>query len=208
MSDPQTIADRLKLARIAAGFGTMSAAAEHFEWKTSTYAGHENGSRGIKNADLEKYAEAFGVRAGWLLTGKAERTAQPRASTPAQPGIAEAAVAPFHGRTDGERRAIIALAEQCNPRPRNPVLYRATRHIPGLSVLKGDVLVMDVRPTPREGQTVIVQVEHERGEVETHPGTFRGDSVSPIYGEQDYSGASAVTIMGTIALTLRLPSPA
>lgn len=40
--------DRLQEARKRAGFDSPTAAAEHFGWGYSTYAGHENGSRGLK----------------------------------------------------------------------------------------------------------------------------------------------------------------
>lgn len=62
-------ADRLKLARERAGFETAADAARRFGWRTSTYAGHENGSRGIKPGVGEDYARAFRVPVGWLMYG-------------------------------------------------------------------------------------------------------------------------------------------
>ncbi|MDO6485814.1 helix-turn-helix transcriptional regulator [Shimia thalassica] len=54
-----TIPNRLKEARIAAGFRSAREAADSFGWTGSTYAAHENGTRGIKPSDIEKYARAF-----------------------------------------------------------------------------------------------------------------------------------------------------
>ncbi|UWQ30904.1 helix-turn-helix domain-containing protein [Leisingera sp. M523] len=53
------IADRLRDARIAAGFRSAAEAATSFGWTGSTYAAHENGTRGCKPADIKKYADAF-----------------------------------------------------------------------------------------------------------------------------------------------------
>lgn len=62
-------ADRLKQARIAAGFSTAREAVERFGWTGSTYYGHENGRRGIPAKKLALYARAFNVSAAWLLSG-------------------------------------------------------------------------------------------------------------------------------------------
>lgn len=62
-------AKRLEAARTARGFKTSKEAATYFGWSYDTYAQHENGTRGIIRA-AEKYAKAFRVSAGWLLTGE------------------------------------------------------------------------------------------------------------------------------------------
>ncbi len=64
-----TIHERLKSARIRAGFGSAAAAAEGFGWPVGTYCGHENGSRGIRLAVAERYAQAFRVSDVWLVNG-------------------------------------------------------------------------------------------------------------------------------------------
>lgn len=61
--------DRLKKARADAGFESAAEAAERFGWKYSTYAGHENGSRGYDIEAAERYAQAFRVRPEWLAFG-------------------------------------------------------------------------------------------------------------------------------------------
>lgn len=72
-----TMAGRLKLARQQAGFKTATAAIDHFLWNPSSYRAHENGQNNYKIKDAQKYAEAYGVLAVWLLIG--EETSQKKA---------------------------------------------------------------------------------------------------------------------------------
>lgn len=62
-------AKRLEQARIARGFKEAKAAATYFGWKYDSYAQHENGTRGITRA-ASRYAKAYRVSEGWLLTGE------------------------------------------------------------------------------------------------------------------------------------------
>lgn len=66
----EQMADRLRQARENAGFAKAADACEAFGFKYSTYAGHENGSRGIRADALQRYAKDFGVSVEWLMTGK------------------------------------------------------------------------------------------------------------------------------------------
>ncbi|NVM42806.1 helix-turn-helix domain-containing protein [Ochrobactrum intermedium] len=69
-----TQGERLMQAREAAGFRSAREAAEHFGWGYSTYASHENGQRGIRLDAARKYARAFKVNIGWLMTGNENKT--------------------------------------------------------------------------------------------------------------------------------------
>lgn len=62
--------DRLRRARLAAGFETGTDAARKFHWHVSSYLAHENGQNGIRIKPAQKYARAFNVSASWLLTGE------------------------------------------------------------------------------------------------------------------------------------------
>lgn len=62
--------DRLKRARLAAGFRTSRAATTRFGWPQGTYLGHEAGTRRIPEAALARYAKAFEVPEEWLATGE------------------------------------------------------------------------------------------------------------------------------------------
>jgi hypothetical protein len=66
MADP---AERLRIARLRAGYETGKEAAEALGFPVSTYLGHENGSRGISAKKAEIYARKYKVREQWLLYG-------------------------------------------------------------------------------------------------------------------------------------------
>lgn len=66
MTDP---AERLRIARLRAGYETGKDAAEALGIPVSTYLGHENGSRGITAKQAEVYARKYKVREQWLLYG-------------------------------------------------------------------------------------------------------------------------------------------
>jgi len=71
-----SVRQRLKDARVRAGFSSALDAVRQFGWIQSTYLGHENGSRGIKAAMARQYAKAFGISLDWLLLGKATSAAE------------------------------------------------------------------------------------------------------------------------------------
>jgi SOS-response transcriptional repressor LexA len=61
--------ERLRQARIAAGFKTAKQATDRFNWNYVTYQQHEKGTRGLQRA-ATKYAKKLGVSPAWLLTGE------------------------------------------------------------------------------------------------------------------------------------------
>lgn len=69
LHDDEARANRLKQARIDAGYDSVKDAAEALGVGYPTYAGHENGSRGIKNDAAKRYARKFKVSTSWLLFG-------------------------------------------------------------------------------------------------------------------------------------------
>jgi transcriptional regulator with XRE-family HTH domain len=66
MTDP---AERLRIARLRAGFSTGKEAAEAMGFPVSTYLAHENGSRGYPASKAATYARKFKVPEVWLLYG-------------------------------------------------------------------------------------------------------------------------------------------
>ena len=56
-------------ARQRAGYDNPTDAARAFGFNEVTYRSHENGTRGLRRDSAERYAKAFKVKAGWLLTG-------------------------------------------------------------------------------------------------------------------------------------------
>jgi phage repressor protein C with HTH and peptisase S24 domain len=68
-TSPSFQGERLKKAREAAGYETAQAAADRFGWNYDTYIQHERGQRGLSRS-ANRYALAYKVSAGWLLTGE------------------------------------------------------------------------------------------------------------------------------------------
>lgn len=64
--------DRLRAARKAAGYGTAKEAAEAFGWNKNTVTSNENGNRTFSRESAQRYAAAYRVDLGWLLTGKGD----------------------------------------------------------------------------------------------------------------------------------------
>jgi hypothetical protein len=77
-------ADRLRQARIDAGFDDIGEAAARLGVPYATYACHENGTRGFRPDTAVLYARTFKVDLEWLLTG---RKAPPAANVPQSGGI-------------------------------------------------------------------------------------------------------------------------
>ncbi len=71
-----SMSDRLKKARVSAGFYKASDAITKFGWKASTYRAHESRQNQFDAATALNYARAYGVNAGWLLTGEGEMAAR------------------------------------------------------------------------------------------------------------------------------------
>jgi hypothetical protein len=71
-----SMSDRLKKARVSAGFYKASDAITKFGWKASTYRAHESRQNQFDAATALNYARAYGVNAGWLLTGEGEMSAR------------------------------------------------------------------------------------------------------------------------------------
>lgn len=68
MEDIAQIGNRLRQARVYAGFQTATEAAKSLGIKYPTYAAHENGSRGVVRA-AQKYARRYRVSLDWLIRG-------------------------------------------------------------------------------------------------------------------------------------------
>ena len=62
--------ERLRNARIAAGFASATDAIDYCKWKGSTYRAHENGQNNFNVEYATKYGKAYGVSASWLLLGE------------------------------------------------------------------------------------------------------------------------------------------
>ena len=62
-------ADRLRAARIAAGYRTAKAFAEKHGIPEATYSQHETGTRGLRLGVAKNYCTLLDINVNWLLTG-------------------------------------------------------------------------------------------------------------------------------------------
>lgn len=62
--------ERLRQARIEAGYSSARSAAIAHGWGVSTYTAHENGQNDYNHETAEIYAKAFKTKPEWLLLGK------------------------------------------------------------------------------------------------------------------------------------------
>lgn len=70
--------ERLRAARLAAGYASTSDAARAMGLAVSTYTNHENGTAGLSRSG-DRYARFFGVNYEWLMTGKGQMKDAPAA---------------------------------------------------------------------------------------------------------------------------------
>lgn len=80
-SDKPDQAKRLIQARELRGFDTAAAACKFFGWVYDSYIQHERGERGLARA-AKRYAKAYKVSEGWLLTGDGEPVQHERGVIP------------------------------------------------------------------------------------------------------------------------------
>jgi phage repressor protein C with HTH and peptisase S24 domain len=66
MTRPQ---DRLRRARLDAGYASAADAARAFGWNVNTYSSNENGNAPFSKTASVRYARAFRVELDWLVTG-------------------------------------------------------------------------------------------------------------------------------------------
>lgn len=88
-------AERLKRARLAAGYAKAADFQSAFSLNQSTYSHHEKGTRSITLKMAAKYAGLLkNVTAGWILTGEGEepKVLPPKSSRGKRPGSVNAKV--------------------------------------------------------------------------------------------------------------------
>lgn len=69
-SAKEQIAQRLRRARIAAGYRTQTEFSDKNGISQSTYHTHESGTKGLKRDIAQTYARILRIRLAWLLTGE------------------------------------------------------------------------------------------------------------------------------------------
>lgn len=166
--------DRLREARIKAGFSSPADAAEAFGWNKNTYKSHEYGVRGFSVESAKRYARAFKVSPSWLLTAEEGKAlSQPFVETASVPvvGVVQAgAWLESDGPWEGEEESIPVV-----PDPRYAPHRQWAVLVKGDSVNEviGDgefahCVDIDCGREIKEGDLVVVErVRHQGGLVET-----------------------------------------
>src|SRR5215813_15263643 len=70
------IAERLRRARLQAGFERAADAVRKFEWNYSRYMNYENGVRAIPPKQAIQFASAFSVTIDFIYFGKGDTTSR------------------------------------------------------------------------------------------------------------------------------------
>ncbi|TNF19167.1 MAG: XRE family transcriptional regulator [Rhodobacteraceae bacterium] len=199
MKDLRDPHERLRQARINAGFATVADAAKAFGWKYPTYAGHENGHRGMKTHDVKKYADAFKVTEVWLLTGKSESDSP----KPQPKGFSES-LGEYHAPTDSLRLVLERLLGQLAPTARSTTTLFVPRDYPTLALMRGDIVFVDLSTIdPPPGTIVVSRIVDSQGIDAT---TFRLSSTGgplPPYGEPALEPDQDEGIVGTVIGSIR-----
>jgi len=134
--------NRLRQARIAAGFPDATTAAQSLGVPAPTYISHENGSRGFRADSANKYARRFRVSAAWLLYGREDR-----ARAPAQ-GFSESDVEPI------DMKAYKAMSDN-DKFPNSVAAYKSVTGAMSFGIRPGSILLIDLKYTPQTGDYVV-----------------------------------------------------
>jgi phage repressor protein C with HTH and peptisase S24 domain len=99
--------ERLKAARLAAGYRSAAAAADTFHWNRNTYASNENGNAAYSYARAKAYAQAFHVHPQWLYDGVGPSNTD--VTPPARNSLSEELV-PIIGRVGANADGVVLFA--------------------------------------------------------------------------------------------------
>lgn len=143
--------ERLRQARVDAGYETASAAATALRITASTYRAHENGQNDFQLPEAETYGAKFGVSPFYLLTGK-----RPAEANNNNPPIADSPNATMRGKVVGAGKMI-------------PVYGRAVGGVDGEFEMNGSILFEVMAPP------VLAEVKG------AYAVAVSGDSMSPRY---------------------------
>lgn len=214
-------AQRLRLARKAAGFVTAQDAAKRFSWHPATYTGHENGSRGISARMLPAYAKSFKVEMQWLLEGTGsmraatEDEAKPlRASQPRRPprpddqGFDDSEATPFVAASPSAARLVAMIAGALSGGARHVQSYIAQRDYTAFAIQKGDLLIIGTPQLSRDGDLVIATLSDMNTALSVTVVRQRlGDRlVPPLHGAVDAESRLEPGILGTVISVVRSPA--
>jgi transcriptional regulator with XRE-family HTH domain len=205
---------RLREARKAAGFATGQDAASRFGWNYPTYAGHENGSRGMRADALRVYARAFKVDALWLMDGAGRGPDKKTGSVVnaenvavSGPGFNDQAISPYVATRPGQAKLISSLAAELTPGLRHRQIFTVNRAYHAFAVLAGDVIVIGTPERSFAGDVVVTTLALPGlDDPQTVLRQCVGDVVIAPVGDALADEANrSVGILGTVAAVIRPP---
>jgi len=161
MSENHAIAERLRRARIAAGYSSAEAAAQALGLPPQSYRNNENGSRGIRSGGkAERLAKFFRVSLEWLIAGRGDMYGE-------RMGI------PIVGLV-GAGSSVEPVGDTAAAEPPGNISLPEGQHLAGLVVrgdsqwprfLEGEIILFDTRtrsPAELVNQYAVVDLDDGR----------------------------------------------
>lgn len=190
--------DRLRKAREQANFTSPKAASDFFGWNEHTYKSHENGNRGFKLHAARKYAQAFGIDPGWLMTGSGDSEKQEFKGIISIPVQGDAAGGRWIENEDAADTELLTLP--IPPDPRYPPSMQYARRVVGNSVsnqIKSGEFAIVVRLDSYPGgikDGALVDVERVRAGLREHSiKVYHGNQLMTDSAEMDEQQAIEIT---------------
>lgn len=173
-------AARLREARSDAGYRSARAAAFAHDWVESTYRSHENGTRPYDEKDATRYSKAFQVAVSWLYHGRGKK------SDAAAHAPASEVSPPERTQTSGRLLPVVGVAA-ASDRGRYILTSQVVERVPappGLDLVEdayavyvqndsmepryfaGEILYIHPGKPVRRGDFILIQIEHENGDIE------------------------------------------
>lgn len=188
----ETMGQRLRRARMNAGYASATKAADAIGVSHSTYRAHENGQNDYSPEDAAVYARKFGSRASYLLTGEdAAHKALIESFDPDMPEVLEADVQTRAQLQAGQIPEIdvkagmgaggdVMLVNQTNNKVTvSTEVIRDFWHLPDgllarLNVVSSDLAVLpaygdSMSPTIQDGDAVFIDISHR---IPSPPGIY------------------------------------
>lgn len=147
--------DRLRIARVEAGYSEASLAAQALGVPSPTYTSHENGTRGFKDDSAEKYARRFGVSVEWLIYGRGPQKLKRKG------GFSEASVQPIDMSSYKKMLDHSEVTSSSTP-------FAVTIGLPEAGILNGALILVDIKSQAKDGDIVVAtRDDREIGTSET-----------------------------------------
>lgn len=179
MTEKAERAARLRQARMDAGFKSAADAARSLGVAYATYAGHENGERGLRFDVARDYAKAFKTDVQWIFSGKEMPRRQDVTSVVTVPVYGDAAGGIWIENDDVDEDHSVPVS----PDPRFPLDSQYARRVKGNSVARqiasGEyAIIVRLEAYGQERIGDLVDVERTRAGLREHTiKVFDGDGL-------------------------------